>query len=65
MSDRPKPHPEKSYDSVIRRLIEAGTDEEPLPGEVLRRIGEALEDLRAGRVYTTEEVKRELGVGED
>ena len=60
--DQLKLHPGESYDSVIERLIETGVDEEPLPEETLRRIGEALEDLKAGRVYTTEEVKRKLNI---
>ncbi len=58
-----KLHPRESYDSVIRRLIETRIDDEPLSEETLRRIEEALDDLRAGRVYTTKEVREELEVG--
>ena len=60
--DQLKLHPREPYDSVIRRLVEAQFDEEPLSEESLRRLEEALEDLRAGRVYTSEEVRRELGI---
>jgi len=60
--DELKLHPREPYDSVIRRLIEARIDKEPLSEETLRRIEEALEDVRAGRVYSTEEVRRELGI---
>jgi len=60
--DQLKLHPREPYDSVIRRLVEAQFDEEPLSEESLRRLEEALEDLREGRVYTSEEVRRELGI---
>ncbi len=60
--DQFKLHPREPYDSVIRRLVEAKIDEEPLSEETLKRIEEALEDIKAGCVYTTEEVKRELGI---
>ena len=60
--DQLKLHPREPYDSVIRRLVESQLDEEPLSEESLRRLEEALEDLREGRVYTSEEVRRELGI---
>ena len=60
--DELKLHPREPYDSVIRRLLEVSIDYEPLSRETLRRIEEALEDLKAGRLYTTEEVRRELEV---
>ena len=60
--DELKLHPKEPYDSVIRRLVEARIDWEPLSEEDIKRIEEALEDVRAGRVYTTEEVRRELGI---
>ncbi|RLE95659.1 MAG: hypothetical protein DRJ96_08160 [Thermoprotei archaeon] len=60
--DELKLHPREPYDSVIKRLIEARIDEEPLSEETLRRIEEALNDVKAGRLYTTEDVKRELEI---
>ncbi|HDM26876.1 MAG TPA: hypothetical protein ENG27_01005 [Candidatus Bathyarchaeota archaeon] len=62
MLDEFKLHPREPYDSVIRRLIEEKVDDEPLAEETLRKIEESLKDLKAGRIYTTEEVKRELEV---
>ena len=38
-------------------------DEEPLDEETLRKIERSLEDLRAGRTYTLEEVMAELKGG--
>lgn len=62
MLDEFKLHPREPYDSVIKRLIEEKVDDEPLTEETLRKIEESLKDLKAGRIYTTEEVKRELEV---
>ena len=62
--DELKHHPREPYDSVIRRLIESRIDNEPLSKETLRRIEEALEDVKAGRVCTTGDVRRELGFEE-
>lgn len=39
-------------------------DEEPLDRETLRKIEQSFEDLRAGKVYTLEEVMAELKEGE-
>ena len=47
--DELKLHPREPYDSVIRRLIEARIDYEPLSRETLRRIRMALEDLPEDR----------------
>jgi len=55
-----KVHPRESYNEVIERLAEMAIDEEPLSEETIQRIEESLEDLRAGRVYTLEEVMEEL-----
>ena len=60
--DELKIHERESYSSVIRRLVEARIDDIPLSEETLKKIEEALENIRKGEVYTTEEVKRELGL---
>ncbi len=39
-------------------------DEEPLDEETLRKIERSFEDLKAGRIYTLEEVMTELKEGE-
>ncbi len=55
-----KVHPRESYNEVIGRLVAMAVDEEPLSEEVLRDLERSLEDLRAGRVYTLDEVMAEL-----
>jgi predicted transcriptional regulator len=55
-------YPNESYDSVIRRLSELAVDEEPLSKETIERIEMSLNDLKEGRVYTTDEVKKRLKI---
>jgi len=55
-----KVHPRESYNEVIGRLVDMAIDEEPLSEEAIRDLEQSLEDLRAGRVYTLEEVMAEL-----
>ncbi len=57
-----KIHPRESYEKVIQRLIEGGIDIEPLSREEIREIEEGLADIKAGRVYTTKKLKKELGI---
>ena len=52
----------ESYDSVIRRLSELAEDEEPLSKETIQRIEMSLKDIKEGRVYTTDEVKKRLKI---
>ncbi len=57
-----KEHPRETFDSVVNRLIDCATDSEPLSEETLADIAEALEDIKQGRTYTHDQVKRELGM---
>ncbi|KUG19861.1 hypothetical protein ASZ90_010415 [hydrocarbon metagenome] len=49
---------------MLERLTGDALEEaaEGLTDEDVRDIEEAIADIKAGRVYTTEEVKRELGI---
>ncbi|OGI15481.1 hypothetical protein A3K63_01465 [Candidatus Micrarchaeota archaeon RBG_16_49_10] len=56
-------YPEETYNQVITRLINLSEDEmEILDEETLKDIEEAIEDIKAGRVYTHEEMKKRLGL---
>ncbi|WFN36977.1 hypothetical protein L1994_00860 [Methanomicrobium antiquum] len=57
-----KVHPKESYEDVIRRLVETAVDDEPLSDATIRGIEESLADIKAGRVYSLEEVAEELGL---
>lgn len=49
----------ETYEEVILDLIE---DSMELSQETLNNIKEAQDDIKHGRVYTHEEIKRELGL---
>lgn len=49
-------------DSFLRHLLELPEEEEELSDEGKRLLDEGYEDLDAGRTYTAEEVRRELGL---
>jgi len=59
-----KRHPKESYNDVIGRLIDMAVDDEPLSEEAIRGIEEALEDIRSGRLYSEDEIRKEFGVEE-
>ena len=56
-----KLYPRETYDDVVKRLAEMAYDDEPLTKEELEAIQESEEDIKAGRVYSLEEVAKELG----
>jgi len=58
--DGMKRYPRETFDDVIRRLIDTAEDDEPLSDAAIRAIEESLNDLKAGRVYTLEQVRAEL-----
>ena len=59
--ERAKMFPRETYNQVIERLLERG-DEEILSPRTIRNIERALSDIKAGRVYSTKEVKKKLGI---
>jgi predicted transcriptional regulator len=58
--DELKRHPRETYNDVVDRLASMATDNETLSEETLKRIEDALEDLKQGRYYTEEEIEAEL-----
>ncbi len=59
--DELKIHKRESYSSVIKRLIDSVFDDEPISKETLEEIEKSLEDIRAGRLYTMDEIRRMVG----
>jgi len=57
-----KVHSRETYADVIARLARQAMDDEPLTPEEEADIAESLEDIRAGRVLSTGQLKRELGL---
>lgn len=60
--DELKIDPRESMDSVIERLTKMAIDNEPLSKEEIAGIRKSLEDIEAGRVYSMEEVAKEMGL---
>ena len=57
-----KAYPNETMDQLIERLADSKIDYEPLTEEDIKGIEKGLADIRAGRVYTLEEVKKKLGI---
>jgi predicted transcriptional regulator len=57
-----KVYPNETMDQIIERLTENKMDREPLSEEEIKGIEEGLADIKAGRVFTTKQLKKELGI---
>jgi predicted transcriptional regulator len=61
--EKVKMFPRETYNQVIERLLERDDEEdEQLSPATIKNIERSLKDIKAGRVYTTEQVKKELGI---
>lgn len=60
--DELKAYPNETMDQLIERLADSQIDYEPLSKEDIKGIEKGLADIKAGRVYTLEEVKKKLGI---
>lgn len=58
--DHLKLHPDESYNDVIDRLADSALDEEPLDLETQAKIAEAMKDLKEGRYFTSQEIRKML-----
>lgn len=56
-----KIHPKESYDDVIGRLSHLAYDDEPMTDEELQALREGLEDIKAGRARSLDEIMKDLG----
>ena len=55
-------HPGETYETVISRLLKITQQDDVLSDEVIKNIEEGVADIKAGRVYTSDQVKRKLGL---
>lgn len=61
--DKMKVFPKESYNDVVNRLINVVEDDEGVLSEqTIKNIEQGLADIKAGRVYTSEQVKKKLGL---
>jgi len=57
-----KMHSRETYNKVIERLIKSSMEEEELSPQTIKNIELALEDVKKGRVHSTKEMKKKLGI---
>ena len=55
-------HPRETYEAVIARLLKITQEDDVLSEEVIKNIEEGVADIKAGRVYTSQQVKKKLGL---
>ena len=61
--ERVKMFPRETYNNVIERLLEMeNSEEDRLSPRTIRNIERSLEDIKAGRVYSTKELRKSLGI---
>lgn len=53
-------HPKETYEAVIVRLLKITQEDDVLSKSTIKNIEEGVADIKAGRVYTTEQVKKKL-----
>lgn len=57
-----KAYPNETMDQLIERLADSKIDYEPLSEEDIKGIEKGLDDIRAGRIYTLDQVKKKYGI---
>ena len=55
-------HPRETYEDMIARLLKSTQEDDVLSEEIIKNIEEGVADIKAGRVYTSEQVKKKLGL---
>lgn len=55
-------HPRETYETVITRLLKITQEDDILSKTTIKNIEEGVADIKAGRVYTSEQVKKKLGL---
>jgi len=58
--EKQKNHPGETYEVVLARLLRYATQDDHLSQETIKDIEQAVADIKAGRVYTTEQLNKEL-----
>jgi len=60
--DKQRLHPKEAYDMVIQRILQSYMSDDQLSPETIADMEEGMADIKAGRVYTSAQVKKELGL---
>ena len=62
--DELKNYPHETYNDVLKRLVKIAIEEseEEFCPKTIKNIEKSLEDIKAGRVFPLDEVKKRLGL---
>ncbi len=60
--DKLKNHPRETYNEVLARLLKIAQDDDMLSPTIIKNIEEGIADIKAGRVYSSAQVKKKLGL---
>ena len=55
-------HPGETYEAIIARLLKNAQADDVLSPELIKNIEEGVADIKAGRVYASEQVRKRLGL---
>lgn len=55
-------HPGETYEIVIARLLKISHQDDILSKATIKNMEEGIADIKAGRVYTSDQVKKKLGL---
>ena len=60
--EKQKLYPNETFDQIIQRLMQKRDYDDELSSQTIKNIEEGVKDIKAGRVYTTEQLNKELGL---
>ena len=60
--EKRKNYPKEPLEHVVARLLNITQEEDVLSPSVIKNIEEGIADIKAGRVYTSEQVKKKIGL---
>lgn len=60
--EKQKIHPGETYEVVLARILKRVSQDDVLSPETIKNIEQGVADIKAGRVYTSEQVKKKLGL---
>ncbi len=60
--EKQKIYPNETFDQIIQRLVEKRDYDDDLSPKTIKNIEDGIKDIKAGRVYTTAHLNKELGL---
>lgn len=60
--EKQKLYPNETFDQIIQRLVQKTDYDDELSPQTIKNIEEGIADIKEGRVYTTEQLNKELGL---